>query len=236
MKAWLAAPLLAVVAPLILSLGCQSSTSPQTSDIVSVVPWPDTENLTYLLKDKKSGQVIARGALGVAPEGGQTRLSQRFTTTDHSDESSVLVDSKTLKPVSGTRVIVGPNQREEVSSTYSEGQVTIKQGEKQSGLKVPDHSYDNDTSLFLWRTLDFHDGFTARYVTIITNRRSRQDVTVSVSGPEQVIVQAGQFSAWKVDVRTSNAHQMAWYADTPTRPLVKYDNDLGTIYELEKAP
>ena len=42
----------------------------------------------------------------------------------------------------------------------------IKAGERQSGLSVPEHSYDNDSSLFLWRTIDFREGYEARYITI----------------------------------------------------------------------
>ena len=48
--------------------------------------------------------------------------------------------------------------------------------EKQTGLSVPEHSYDNDTSLFLWRTLPFAIGYEGRYTTIITNFRARQTV------------------------------------------------------------
>ena len=28
----------------------------------------------------------------------------------------------------------------------------------------------------------------------------------------------------------------AWYADTPTRPLVRYDNDRGQFFELVSRP
>ena len=97
-------------------------------------------------------------------------------------------------------------------------------------------SYDNDSSLFLWRTIDFKDGYRGAYTTIITNRRTRQDVILKVLGKETVKVAAGEFQAWKLEIEAENATQHAWYADTPTRPLVKYDNDRGLIFELEKAP
>jgi hypothetical protein len=61
-------------------------------------------------------------------------------------------------------------------------------------------------------------------------------VTLRVIGKETVRVPAGEFQAWRLEVKTSNAKQTAWYADTPTRPLVRYDNDRGLFFELERAP
>jgi hypothetical protein len=101
---------------------------------------------------------------------------------------------------------------------------------------VPEHAYDNDTSLFLWRTLPFADGYEASYVTIITNRRNRQDVVLNVRGKETVTVPAGTFECWRLEISTENARQIAWYADTPSRPLVKYDNDRAVIFELTSKP
>ena len=47
---------------------------------------------------------------------------------------------------------------------------------------------------------------------------------------------AGEFTAWRLEISTANAKQVAWYADTPTRPLLKYDNDRNVIFELESLP
>jgi hypothetical protein len=59
-------------------------------------------------------------------------------------------------------------------------------------------------------------------------------VTLEVIGKETVNVPAGQFSAWRLEVRTGNARQFVWYEDAPARRLVKYDNDRGLIFELER--
>ncbi len=217
-------------------LSCGGSESRPTSDVVAKVPWPAEENLSFVLKDK-GGRTVGRGVLTVSAESdGRSRLSQRFTAGENSDETSVVVDAKTLRPISGQRVIVAPNQRDEIQTTYEGETARIKQGDKQTGLKLPENAYDNDTSLFVWRAIDFRDGYNGSYWTIITNRRSRQQVTIIVMGREQVTVPAGQFTAWKLQVETENARQTAWYADTPSRPLVRYDNDRGTIFELERLP
>jgi hypothetical protein len=148
----------------------------------------------------------------------------------------VVVDALTLKPISARRQIVTKDDDETIEVQYTDQGAVIKQGDKQSGLSVPEHSYDNDSSLWLWRTIDFHDGFEASYTTIITNRRSRQTVNLRVTGKQSVTVPAGTFDAWRVEVRTSNARQIAWIADTPQRTLLKYDNDRNVIFELTSKP
>ena len=225
----------AAFAATLVACGGNEPSSP-TSDVVAAIPWQGNESLSYVLKDK-DGAVVGRGTLLVALTGeGTTGLAQAFQNETNRDESSVIVDSRTLKPKESTRTIVTADDVDTVEATYSEEGVLIRHGEKQSGLSVPDHAYDNDTSLFLWRTIDFRQGYEASYVTIITNRRSRQAVSLRVAGKETVRVAAGEFECWRLEVRTSNTYQVAWYADTPTRPLIRYDNDNGLIFELETAP
>jgi hypothetical protein len=203
-------------------------------DVVAVIPWGPDESLEYVLRER--GREVAGGTLSVRVEGAQTRLSQRYASGANRDEIDVLVDSTTLKPISSRRVITEANDEETLEVTYTEEGALIRQGERQSGLSVPEHAYDNDSSLFLWRTIDFREGYEARYITIITNRRSRQTIELKVTGKEEVTVPAGTFTAWRVEIEGANANQVAWYADTPARTLVKYDNDRGTIFELKAPP
>jgi hypothetical protein len=203
-------------------------------DIVARVPWAPAESLEYALKE--GTRQTASGTLSVSVQGAETRLVQRYTSGANSDEITVVVESQTLKPLSSKRVIAGSDDPETLDVTYTEQGAVIKQGERQSGMSVPEHAYDNDSSLFLWRTIDFREGYEARYITIITNRRSRQTIDLKVTGKEQVTVPAGTFSAWRLEIRGANARQIAWYADTPARTLVKYDNDRGTIFELITRP
>ncbi len=184
------------------------------------------------------GKELGQAVLGIEIAGGRTILSQAFTSEDAADTIRVTVDSVTLKPISAERDISEPDGDEErIEVEYTEEGVLIRQGDdKQSGLSVPEHSYDNDTSLFLWRTLTFSEDFEGSYNTIITNFRSRQKVNLRVDGLESVTVPAGTFEAWKLVITTSNARQTAWYANTPQRELVRYDNDRDVIFELTNAP
>jgi hypothetical protein len=200
-------------------------------------PWPSHEVLDYVLIND-DGERLAAGSLEITVSGAQTTLSQSYTSETATDSIDVVVDSQTMKPLSSTRSIENDNPDDEdlIEVTYAEAGASVKVGDRQTGLSVPEHAYDNDTSLFLWRTLPFADGYEASYVTVITNRRSRQDVVLNVRGKETVTVPAGTFECWRLEISTENARQVAWYANTPSRPLVKYDNDRDVIFELTSKP
>jgi hypothetical protein len=199
---------------------------------VTTIPWGQSEVATYLLKDK-DGRIVGTASLRIQRSGATTTLSQHFRDNGNRDEIDVVVESDTLKPISSTRLITRPDGRDELAVTYTEEGALIRQGGRQSGISVPEHAYDNDTSLFLWRTVPFEEGYQARYVTVITNRRNRQTVEITVRGRERVEVAAGTFNAWRVEIRTANARQVAWYADTASRTLLRYDNGIGMVFELD---
>lgn len=172
--------------------------------------------------------------VAVIIDGETTKLIQTFISDAAHDTIEVVVDSATLKPVSSLREIEetdGDETRIEVEYT-ADGALIKQNDDKQSGLSVPEHSYDNDASLFLWRTLPFAEGYEGSYNTIITNHRTRQKVNLRVAGLETVTVPAGTFEAWRLVITTSNARQIAWYANTPERTLLRYDNDRNLIFEL----
>ena len=219
----------------LLLAACTGDSGPPTSDVSGSIPWFRNESHTYILSNS-DGEVLGRQVLAIAVENGETVLSQSFTGESSTDISTVVVDSLSLKPVSSERVIDGTDDDVLIETSYTEDGVLIRQDERQTGLSVPDHSYDNDTSLFLWRTLPFEIGYEASYITIITNQRSSQKVNLFVSGRETVVVPAGEFVAWRLEITTSNANQVAWYADIPGQPLVRYDNSRGLFFELDQAP
>jgi hypothetical protein len=181
-----------------------------------------------------NGTDLGEAVLSVEVDGDMTRLRQEFAAEEAEDTTIVTVDSVTLKPIASERDIQEPDGDEErIEVEYTEDGALIRQGDRQSGLSVPEHSYDNDTSLFLWRTLPFEEGYQASYNTIITNFRSRQKVNLRVVRLESVTVPAGTFEAWRLVITTSNARQIAWFANTPERQLVRYDNDRDLIFELK---
>jgi hypothetical protein len=187
------------------------------------------------------GDPLGTGTHTIEQDGDTFVLTTHYESPNgNSDTTKVTVNAQTLKPISSDRDIENdnPDDEDHISVKYTDQGVLIGvgEGEKQSGLTLKEHSYDNDTSLFLWRTINFQNDFEASYNTVITNRRTDQQVVVHVLGKEHVTVPAGDFDAWKLEVVTSNARQTAWYADAPERQLVRYDNDRGTIFELTNTP
>jgi hypothetical protein len=197
-------------------------------------PWSDSESASYVLVSD-GGEVLGSAVLSVLVEGDRTTLTQEFSSDAASDVIKVTVDSATLRPIASEREIREPDgDVERIEVEYTEDGALIRQSDdKQSGLSVEEHSYDNDTSLFLWRTLPFAEDYEGSYNTIITNRRNEQKVNLRVDGMETVTVPAGTFEAWRLIITTSNARQIAWFADTPERQLVRYDNDRDLIFELQ---
>ncbi|HLG10243.1 MAG TPA: DUF3108 domain-containing protein [Dehalococcoidia bacterium] len=221
-------------------MACSSGRSgPPASDVAGTPPWPEDEIMTYRLVDDDGKQLaVGRLIVEVSQATGQTTLRQRFESETTEDSIDVVVDSRTLKPVSSRREIINDNPDDEdlIEVMYTEAGASVTIGDRQTGLSVPEHAYDNDSSLFLWRTLPFAEGYEGSYVTVITNRRSRQDVVLSVPRKETVTVPAGTFDCWRLEIATENARQVAWYADTPARPLIRYDNDRDVIFELTSRP
>jgi hypothetical protein len=230
-----AALFLVLVTPIFL-LACSSEPDVATQDIVANIPWSTAgERLEYRLVDG-GGKQLGSGTLTVAQSGTNFELGSHFESETNNDTAKVIVNAQDLKPISSSREIITGDDDELIEVTYTDQGAVIKQGDKQTGMSVPEHSYDNDSSLWLWRTIAFAEDYNSAYITLITNRRSRQTVVLEVTGKESVTVPAGTFEAWRLEIRTANARQVAWIADTPRRTLLKYDNDRDVIFELTSAP
>jgi len=228
-----AAAVLTGVALSLLAVAC-SETQVETMDVVGSIPWGDHEEAHYRLVNR-DGSGAGSGVLRIDGEDGRFRLSQTYTDNSNSDESTVLVEADTLKPLSVRREIRRDGDIEEVEAEYGPTEVKIRSGGRQSFLSLPEHFYDNESALFVWRTIPFRDGLVLHHYTILTNRRDSAVVTLEVAGREQVEVPAGTFEAWRLEIRSGSVRQVAWYADSERRYLLKYDNS-EQVFELETMP
>ena len=206
----------------------------ETMDVVGAVPWADHEEARYRLVGRE-GEEQGTGVLSIQREGDGFRLGLAYGDNSNSDETEVLVAADTLKPRSLHREILNEGETEVLDVEYGPDEVRIRSGDRQSFLRLPEHSYDNDSALFVWRTLPFADGLVAHYNTIVTNRRRTAVVTLKVVGRERVEVPAGSFEAWRLEIRSGSIRQVAWYADNERRDLVKYDNS-QQVFLLEEVP
>ena len=245
-----------VVAAVALTVACAGGgTAGGTADIVARVPFASGERLVYALHDN-TGAVVARGELWVIERGdGQLVLTQDYeelaapaSLEPTRDLAWVVVEQATLQPLEGFRSIIRRNAAAGTSlETFSwgyrrgageEARETLvtaveRDGElEESELRLRGHAYDNESSLWLWRTLALSDSYEARYVSVNHAERSQQTVILRVTGRQTVDVPAGAFDSWRLQVRNGRATRVAWIEVKPPHRVVQWDNG-SLVFRLE---
>ena len=241
------------VATLFLT-GCDGATpSGKTEDVVTQISFAPGERLVYGIRDA-AGTRLGTGTLTVVEQGGHLALRQTYEEAappsglpPSTDGGSVEVDAKTLRPLAGTRQIARRegNVAPVDGYTWTYGEVSgkdvlrttaIKHGKSPSlkDITLRDHYYDNETSLWLWRTLDFAEGYDRFYVSANAVEQEQQTVNLSIRQRETVEVPAGTFEAWRLLFRNGRAVRTAWVNVTAPHEVVKWDNG-EVIFVLESS-
>jgi hypothetical protein len=237
--------LLALVLP--LSSACSDDDGTIIADsgpVLGAIPWtvPPAETARYSLFD--GDERIGSAVLSVDQEDSTTGTSAfsqdfEFPERDITDRVSVVAEEETLRPLSVTRRVDSPDGVRQWLARYEGSAVTVVQSdeddERTDTLDVPVTSYDTWTDLFLWRTVDFRQGFEVEYSGVVTAEFAKPDVIsieLRVTGMETVNVPAGTFEAWRMEIRSGGRTQRAWIADNEQRTLVRYDNT-ELVFELE---
>ena len=104
--------------------------------------------------------------------------------------------------------------------------------EDEREFRLSEHAYDNESSLWLWRTLDLAEGYEARYVSVNALERSQQTVNLRVIDRRTVEVPAGEFDVWRLQIRNGRATRVAWIEVAPPHRVVQWDNGV-TLMRLE---
>jgi hypothetical protein len=216
---------------------CEGKTSiPSGEDIVSNIPWRPPEEARYRLLD--GDEVQGSGVLRIQSADGEITFSQAFESEEFRDEVVAVADARTLRARSVQRVIEGPEGPRHWQVQYRDSSALVIQGskddERRDEVSAPSHSYDSWTDIFLWRTIDFHEGYEVTYLDVLSAILAEPQVisqTLEVTGRETVEVPAGTFQAWRLEIRASGGKQRAWFADDAARTLVRYDNG-DLVFEL----
>ena len=232
-----ALPVAALVLTALVLAACSSETTTLSGKaVVSDIPWPAGEQAKYRLMD--GDEEKGSGVLTIDSQGGNATFRQTFQSETFKDETEAVADSATMEPQSVRRVIDGPEGKRTWEVEYKDAAASIVQSsatdKREDEIAVPTRSYDSWTDVFLWRTIDFRDGYEASYADVLSATLAKPQVisqTVRVKGKETVKVPAGTFEAWRLEIRSSEGDQVAWYADTDERPLVRYDNG-NLVFEL----
>jgi hypothetical protein len=103
---------------------------------------------------------------------------------------------------------------------------------RRAPLCVPEHAYDNDTSLFIWRAISFEKGYSANYKTVLTGTRRIQTVRIEVIGTVAE-TPIGEGEAWLIDIAADGKRQRAWFSTDGQHRMLAYQNE-GFTFELQE--
>jgi hypothetical protein len=231
-------------AALTLLSACNTGSSCKgCADVDVRIPWGANDTHTYNLRI--DGKDRGKTTLTVKEQGDQVLLTVHSADdSGNSDESTVTADKSSLKPISNTHAVIDSDQKRVANATYETGAedcdsrevVKIEQlvykppdeatpdSTRSSPLCVPEHSYDNDESLFLWRAIPFEKGYNVSYHTVLSNRRDTQIVSLEVHDKVSK-TPLGDGEAWEVRLTADQINQRAWFSTDPSHVMLAYQND-----------
>ncbi|MEX2446873.1 MAG: DUF3108 domain-containing protein [Dehalococcoidia bacterium] len=243
------ASVIAALLPLAAACGSASpADAPSAGPVVEAVPWTPGEQLAYVLTTE-AGDEVGRGILSTDDHEAGLVLEQRYEestapagATPTYDEIAVTVDPSTLRPLAGRRETLvrdvdGATYLEEMSWSYQpDGQLLsqrTRDGEvvDQGTVAVDEDAYDNESSLWLWRTLGLGEEYQRLYRSANPVDRTQQSVDVRVPHRETIEVPAGIFDTWRVIFRSGRAVRTAWINIEAPHEIIRWDNG-DLIFEL----
>ena len=235
----------------LLAACASSATGGGTEDVVRQVPLRDGEQFVYRLIDR-DGELVGRGTFTTTRTGGTFELRQSYEELAVPagaravlDESRVVVEASTLRPITMERAIQArdPDDDELITVEYAidaEDRPVVRTTSTQGGearereLRLREHYYEDQSSLWLWRTLAFGEDLELRYTAV--DPREGSQVTASVIQVDHQLREtpAGTFDSWVIQVRTGRATVNVWIHVQPPHEVVRFDNG-RLFFELESA-
>ena len=218
-------------APLLLACSSPSQFDAPTNPVAQI-PWPDYERLTYAILDQTDTD-LGTLVLETKREGDAYLLRLRFEldTSGVIDEVQVRVDAQTLAPISYRREAVSAEERITVSGEYGGGEqslyvdaVVVEQGERAAErVEAGPFAFDNDSSAWLWRSIDFAPDRELTYRSVNVYRQRSQLVQLAVRGQDTLRGPEGDVVVWQVVVTPGVEISRAWYDIDPPHRLIRWD-------------
>lgn len=226
-------PLVAALFATMLVACTSGADFPDPSDPVTERPWPDYELLRYDITDQTEVKV---GTVDFEIErvGDEYRIRIQFLLpqTGAEDELVLHVDAVSLEPLRYERLATTTDERIEVTATYgvdSEGQrfvdsLVIDGDERaERRIELDEHSFDTDSSAWLWRSIGFEIDRELSYRSVNVFSQRSQLVGLRVRGQDEIRTPAGDFLAWQLEIRPGVERQTAWFAVDAPHVLVRWD-------------
>ncbi|MCK9485090.1 MAG: DUF3108 domain-containing protein [Dehalococcoidia bacterium] len=248
----MASMLVALLTAAVLLGACAgASTSSETVDVFVGSPFEGGESLRYEVVDIGGGDrvLVGYGTLAADAEDGRLALRQTYVeaetpdgATPVTDEVVVWVQPDTFRPLGGERTVVsrdgnGRSETTRYAWSYVAGGgedkeprlVVSRDGGDERSLRLRDHYYDNESSLWLWRSIDLVEEYEAYYVSANPVERNQQAVNIRVPQIETVTVPAGEFEAYRLLFRTGRAVRTAWIEAAAPHRVLRWDNGQSVL-------
>jgi len=223
-------------------LGCGANVPVIT---IAQIPWPDSESTSYVIQDSQ-GTAIGNLTTAIMKEDATYLMASLVVMGNATDEVVMSLNAEDLKPISEIRTInvpaggAIPSGVYQIATEYHDNQITFEAylpGDQHQGpytFKIPADSYANDQVWYLFRTLPFEEGYTARYTNVIIwTTYQTPSMTVTVVGTETVAAPAGTFECYKLEVTIPSTTIYVWYGKAAPHHLVKYQKGDSMILLTE---
>ena len=233
---------LALAAAVLLAACAGGAPVAETDSVVEGVPFVDGERYAYRLVDR-DGVDVGVGTFTTGRDDDTWVLTQTYANDDGVvvDESIVVVDAETLQPRSTERVIARGDDVEVVAATYESGddgsrtvRATLLDGDDEQSrtIETGAHDYEDQSSLWLWRTLALGEGLDLRYTTVDPREGGRVTANVMQVDRQTIETPLGAFDTWVLQIRTGRETVNVWIHVEAPHQVVRFDNG-RLFFELE---
>ncbi len=155
-----------------------------------------------------------------------------YKTTLVEDDTSLLVDRLTLKPLQVSKKIFVKGQNYEVYASYRDNiiEILLKHPDQEliKRLNRPQSAFDNDEVIFVLQSLSLSDDFSISFTNVQPASSDLWTIKAKVAGREMVDVPAGDIECYRVEVKSGRIFNFWLSVDKP-HYLVKFEAGRPTL-------
>lgn len=221
--------------------GCSGGNSHSEANLVFTDPqWHGNQKQIYDLII--GGQVIGTSTYEIKP--GESNGKKIYTISANTimpgviDVSSTSIWADTLKPILTEKTISVQQQKSEVKAQYNNNRVNltinIPPDTQNMELSLPQNTYDNDEILMILQAIPFKEENSIMFNNFSSAVGRTFFSELHVVGKEKIIVDAGTFECFKIEMKAAGETHYSWYSTSEPRRLIMYDNG-RLIFKLKET-
>lgn len=204
-------------------------------------PWQAGEISEYAITDVNGNYAgTARYVVQLADEQNNPDgwILQREITAQGASERVTVAMNPSFRPITSVLVRTVGAREERVAATYNNSQVEMELTTAQNvttyqRVNVTSDVRDGNVLLPVVRALPLSAGYATRLNSFLPVVGRQETFTIEVVGDETVVVPAGSFTTWKVELTTNDQQTTAWFSQEAPFVLVQYvDGRNGGTLEL----